>query len=70
MNISELKAQIVRCGLTIPLLAKEIGMDKKTLYSRFNQEVAFKQNEISDIAQVLNLTPEQIMFIFFADSVS
>ena len=70
MNTSDLKAEIARCGLTIPKLAEIIQMDKKTLYSRMNGETSFKQCEIVKISHALNLCNDQIMHIFFADSVS
>lgn len=70
MNINDLNAEIARCSLSIPKLAKLIHMDKKTLYSRMNGESSFKQTEIVMISKVLNLTNEQILSIFFADSVA
>ena len=70
MNIFDLKAEIARRDLTIPKLAKLIGMDKKTLYSRINGETTFKQTEIAKISQVLELSEDMIMSIFFADVVS
>lgn len=70
MNINDLRAEIARNNLSIPKLAELINIDKKTLYSRMNGETNFKQEEISAIAKVLNLTSEKIMFIFFADVVS
>lgn len=70
MNILDLKAEIARRDLTVPKLAELIGMDKKTLYSRINGETTFKQTEIVKISQILNLTEDMIMSIFFADIVS
>lgn len=70
MNVNDLKAEIARNELTIPKLALLIGMDKKTLYSRINGETAFKQTEIVKVSQMLNLSEEGIMRIFFADAVS
>lgn len=70
MNINDLRAEIARNNLSIPKLAELINVDKKTLYSRMNGETNFKQEEISAIAKVLELTSEKIMFIFFADVVS
>lgn len=70
MNINDLKAEIARNNLTIPKLALFIGMDKKTLYSRINGETVFKQNEIVKLSQVLRLSEESVMHIFFADVVS
>lgn len=70
MNVADLRAEIARCGLTIPKLADMIGMDKKTLYSRISEETSFKQTEIVKISHALNLTEDKIMSIFFADVVS
>lgn len=70
MNVNDLNAEIARCGLTIPKLADLIGMDKKTLYSRMKGETSFKQPEIVKISQILHLTQEKILNIFFADTVS
>lgn len=70
MNINDLNAEIARCGLTIPKLAESIGMDKKTLYSRMKGETSFKQPEIAKISQILHLTQDKILNIFFADTVS
>ncbi len=70
MNIEDLKAEIARNNLSVPKLAKLIRLDKKTLYTRLNGETNFKQEEIADIAKILNLSPEQILSIFFADVVS
>ena len=70
LNINDLNAEIARCNLSIPKLAKLIDVDKKTLYSRMNGETAFKQTEIQKIAKILNLNQEKILSIFFADVVS
>jgi hypothetical protein len=70
MNINDLKAEIARNDLTIPKLALLIGMDKKTLYSRINGDTSFKQEEIVKLSQVLNLSEDSILHIFFADVVS
>ena len=70
MNIDDLKAEIARNNLSVPKLAKLLKMDKKTLYTRINGETTFKQEEISAIANVLHLTSEQILSIFFANLVS
>ena len=70
MNINDLKAEIARNSLTVPKLAEMIGLDKKTLYSRLSGETAFKQPEIAAISQILNLSEESIIRIFFAECVS
>ena len=70
MNISELRAELGRKKLSIPKLANLIGMDKKTLYTRFNEKTAFTQPEISAISEALSLSDDRILEIFFASQVS
>lgn len=70
MNTNDLNAEIARCGLTKPQLAKKIGISKKCLYSRLKGETSFKQEEIQKIAFILNLDEGKIMNIFFAELVS
>jgi transcriptional regulator with XRE-family HTH domain len=70
MNISELKAEMARKNISIPKLADLIGINKKTLYSRFSGTTVFNQAEIAAIAKELNLSDEDILNIFFAEKVS
>ena len=70
MNITELKAEMARQNISIPRLAKLIGIGKKTLYSRFETSSDFKQWEISAIAKVLKLSSDDILKIFFAEKVA
>lgn len=70
MNVSELKAEIARCDLSLPKLADLIKIDKKTMYSRIKGETSFKQDEIVKISIALNLTEDKIISIFFTDLVS
>lgn len=70
MNTDDLNAEIARCGLTKPQLAKKMGVSKKRLYSRLRGETNFKQEEIQKIASILNLDEDKIMNIFFAELVS
>lgn len=70
MNVNDLNAEIARCGLSVPKLAKIIDIDKKTLYSRMNGETSFKQPEIAAISKALKLSDDKILSIFFADNVS
>lgn len=70
MNFDDLNAEMARKRLSIPLLAKKIGISKKTLYSRMRGETPFNQIEISTISNILNLSDSQILSIFFADTVA
>ncbi len=70
MNENELRAEIVRKGLTIPKLAELAGMSKKTLYSKIKGFTSFKQGEISKVSEILCLSDNQILSIFFNNKVS
>ena len=70
LNFNDLNAEIARCGLSLPELAKRIGISKKTIYSRMKGETEFTQSEISKIAEVLQLGGERILSIFFAEKVA
>ena len=70
MNVDDLNAEIARCGLTKPQLAKKMGISKKRLYSRLSGKTNFKQEEIQMIEFILNLDETKIMRIFFAELVS
>lgn len=70
MNIAELKAEMARQNITIPQLAEQIHVSKKTLYSRIKGETCFTQPEIAAIAKELKLSNTKIFVIFFAEDVA
>ena len=65
MDISELRAELGRKKVSIPKLAKAIGIGKKAMYQRFDGIVQFKQNEITAIKNYLELSEERVIAIFF-----
>lgn len=70
MNVDELRVELVRKNISIPELAEKIGIGKKSLYQRFKKETQFKQNEILRIKELLHLSNERVMEIFFNPDVS
>lgn len=71
VNINKLKGKIVENELSIEKLAKEIGMDKSTLYRKLNSEgehILIKEANL--IVKKLNLTPEEAVSIFFSQIVA
>ena len=70
MNERELRAIIVREGKRIPDVAKAIGINKATLYKKLRGENDFTRSEIVKISNFLNLSPEQILFIFLDIEIS
>lgn len=70
MNENELRAEIARVGLSIPKIADRIGIGKKAFYCKLSGETQFKQNEIKQLKNLLNLSPDRVSEIFFNDNVS
>lgn len=70
MNFPELKAAMARKNINIPLLAEMLKISKKTIYSRFSGETDFNLSEIRKIAEILELSSEDILIIFFAEKVA
>lgn len=70
MKLNELKAEIVRNGMNTEEFADKIKMEKTTLWRRFNNPDNFTLDEITRIAEVLNIKGNRIIEIFFADEVS
>ena len=70
MNYNDLRAEIARCNLTLPKVAKAIGISEKTIYSRMAGRTEFSQSEITKIAKLLCLNEEKIIAIFFNSKVS
>jgi len=54
-------------GDTQKQLAKKTGITSATMSRKFNKLREWDATEIKAIANVYNLTPEQIYEIFFAD---
>ena len=70
MNISELKAAMARKNISIPQLAEQLNISKKTAYTRFSGETDFNLSEIRKIADILELSYDDIRLIFFDDKVA
>ncbi|MBQ8971657.1 MAG: helix-turn-helix domain-containing protein [Clostridia bacterium] len=71
VNVNLLKAKLVERGLNITSLAKMIAIDKATLYRKLqNNGAGLLVKEANDIVQVLNLTVQEAMEIFFAQRVA
>lgn len=65
MNIQELNAELARQKISIPELAKRMGVSKKLIYSRIKGETSFKHDEICKIIHILSLDENKMLLIFF-----
>lgn len=70
MNARELKAQMVLKGVNADQLCKAIQISKAALSRKTNGHSLFTQGEICAIRDVLDLTDEQVLRIFFNRDVS
>jgi transcriptional regulator with XRE-family HTH domain len=70
MQPNELKAEIVRNGLTIEELANKANISRTTLWRRLANPDEFTRAEINAIAKTLNLSGQKVLDIFFTSKVS
>lgn len=70
-NTNKLKGKVVEQGFTIEKLAKEINMDRSTLYRRLNTKGEnFSIKEADALVTALRLTREEAVAIFFSQFVA
>ena len=63
---NEFKAAMVRKGLTVADIAKELGIDPATLFRKMSGQSDFYRNEIEKLCTLLELSAEDTLKIFFA----
>ena len=61
----ELRAQLVRKGVSVKELCQHLGIDESTFYRKIKADGAFTRKEINDIMDYLKI--EDPMKIFFAE---
>lgn len=69
INTRKFKAIIVEKGYTQEQIAEYLGISNTTLNYKINNKTEFKASEIKLIAELLKLSNQQVMDIFFAGSV-
>jgi transcriptional regulator with XRE-family HTH domain len=70
MEINELKAEVVRKGMTLEEFAGKANITRTTLWRRLGNPEEFTLAEIKSAAHVLGLSGERVVDIFFNDKVS
>lgn len=66
MNINKLKGKIVENEMNVASLAKEMGIDRATLYRKLNKKgETLTIKEANMIVDILDLTEQEAMEIFF-----
>ena len=64
MNIPKLKGKMVETGHNAESLAAKIGVDRSTLYRKFENGEKFTVGEVNKIIDVLGLTKNEATNIF------
>lgn len=71
VNVNKLRGKIVEKGMNVDKLSKEIGIDKSTLYRKLgNDGDTLTVREANQICEILELTGDEAMAIFFKNYVA
>jgi len=71
MNINKLRGKIIEKGMTVKEVANKVGMDRSTFYRKLNNEgETFTIKEVNQIRNVLGLTVDEAVSIFFTEVVA
>lgn len=66
VNINLLRGKIVERGTNVSDVAEKMGIDKTTLYRRIADGDAFTIGEAQKITDILNLSHDEAVAIFFS----
>lgn len=69
MNLEYLNDRIAVSRIPITAIAEGLGLSRQSLYLKMKGERDFKTSEVSKLCEILRLTDEEKMLIFFADRV-
>ncbi len=69
VNVNKLRGKIVENGLNVEKVATRLGMNRSTLYRKM-KDGDFTIGEARAICEILNLSIEDAVAIFFADYVA
>lgn len=65
MNQTLLSGLIAKKGISKKHIAETMNIDRTTLYSKLNGDVDFKAKEIKMLYEILDMTPRELLLIFF-----
>lgn len=69
LNLAYLNDRIAVSRIPITAIAEGLGLSRQSLYLKMKGERDFKTSEVSKLCEILRLTDEERMLIFFADKV-
>ena len=70
VNVQLLRGKIEEKGINVAEVATQMGMDKATLYRRLSNAETFTIGEVGKIAEILHLTHDEAVSIFFNQNVA
>ena len=70
VDMALLKSTIVKKGTNVSEVAARMGIDKATLYRRIAAAGTFTIGEVEKITDILNLSNDEAISIFFTNTVA
>lgn len=66
VKVNRLKAKIVELEMTVDVVAEQMGVDKSTLYRRFQSPDSLTVGEVRKLTEILHIDGAEAQSIFFA----
>lgn len=64
-----LREKIDVCGFKLVFVAKQLGISYQAFLKKLNNETEFKTSEVMILKEILHLTDDEVMEIFFGQNV-
>ena len=64
-----LREKIDACGFKLVFVAKQLGISYQAFLKKLNNETEFKASEVMILKEILHLTDDEVMEIFFGQNV-
>lgn len=65
----KIKSKLILLGKSVLWLANKLSISKASLYNKLNGKTRFTLDEVRIITDVLELTDEEVIYIFFDNKV-
>ena len=69
VNLEYLNDRITLSRIPITAIAERMNLSRQSLYLKMKGERDFKSSEVATLCEILRLTEEERMLVFFADKV-
>lgn len=70
MDEKEFRAAIAKAGISKREIAAQLGVSEQAFYNKMNGKAEFKNSEILKLAEMLNLSMNEVNLIFFRGCVN